>query len=403
MDFRRWLPFTSKEPETRSTTSLVHLLGPNADLAGEAVTESTIEWLPSVSRAINLISSDVARLPMRIITQTADGSNIEQPGPTSKLLKEWPTQALHSHAWRRHIVRQYLVHGNAFCYIQRSGRGEPLQLVPLDAGSVRLDWDSGSLAYIHTDLGPLAPSEVLHFRQPGGVHGIWGLGLLDVGREALSQLRSQQRVAASVAANTVQPRVVLKHPGKLSQEMAAAAKAKFQQTFSGTGSGGTVLLQDGMSVETLSVKVTDLDFIAVCNWSIGEVSRMTGVPLTMLSELSHSTFSNVVELNRSYMDTCLSHHTSMIAAEIGAKLLPSTRSLEFDTTALTRGTLGDQVAAWSKALEVGVLTRNEMRVRLGLNPLEGLDSPTLRLDTAEVGEDEDDQIETDPEDSALDD
>ena len=397
MDFRSLLPRRFRE--TRSTTSLIHLLGPNADLAGEAVTEATIEWLPAVQRAINLISTDIARLPMRITTATADGSSIEQPGPMARLLKEWPTQALHSYAWRQHIVRQYLITGNAICYIQRSGRGEPLQLVPLDSGTVRLDWNEGSLTYIHNDLGRLSPSEVLHFRMPGGAHGLWGAGLLDSGREALSQMRSQQKVAASVAANTVQPRVVLKHPGKLSEQMAVAAKAKFNSTFSGTGSGGTVLLQDGMSVETLSVKVTDLDFIASCNWSIGEVSRLTGVPLTMLSELSHSTFSNVVELNRSYIDTCLSHHTSMIGAEIKAKLLPSTRSLEFDTTALTRGTLKDQVEAWGKALEVGVLTRNEMRVRLGLNPLDGLDSPTLRLDTAEVSEDEPD---TEPDEEPID-
>jgi HK97 family phage portal protein len=164
------------------------------------------------------------------------------------------------------------------------------------------------------------------------------------------------------------------------------------QTFTGTGSGGTVLLQDGMTVDTLSVKANDLDFISTCVFSIGEVSRLTGVPLTLLSELSHSTFSNVVELNRSFIDSCLQQHIAMFSAEIKYKLLPSTRSLKFDTTALTRGTLGDQVDAWSKAIELGVITRNEMRVNLGMNPLDGLDEPTLRLDTAEVMRDETEEI-----------
>jgi HK97 family phage portal protein len=376
------------------STALVHLmpqLGSGA--AGEPVTTTTIDWLPAVQRATSLLANDVARLPMRVASLLSDGSLVDQAGPTQRLLTQWPTQALHSHAWRRHIVREYLIHGNCVCWIQRSGRGEPLQLVPLVAGSVRQEWREGSLVYVHTDLGDLAPTDVLHFRMPGGTAGEWGAGLLDVGREALSQLRAQQKVAASVAANTVHPRVVLKHPGKLSSEMAAAAKAKFQQTFSGAGAGGTVLLQDGMSVETLSVKVTDLDYIAVCNWSIAEVSRLTGVPITMLSEHSHSTFSNVVELNRSYLDTCLSHHLAMISAEIAAKLLPSTRSLDFDTTALTRGTLGDQVAAWAVAVDKGVLTRNEMRQRLGLNPIDGLDQPVLRLDTAETEDEAADEEE----------
>lgn len=380
-----------------TSQSIVNLLAPSNSVAGESVTPTTAVWLPAVNRAVSLIANDIARLPLRIASQHADGSLIDQTGPTQRLLTQQPTQALHSHAWRRHIVREYLLHGNCYCWIQRSGRGEALQLVPLEAGTVRTEWQDGSLVYIHNDLGELYPSDVLHFRMPGGIDGLDGAGLVDVGREALAQLRSQQRVAASVAANTVQPRVVLKHPGKLSTEMAAAAKAKFQANISGAGAGGTVLLQDGMTVETLNVKVTDLDFIAVCNWSIAEVSRLTGVPVTMLSEHSHSTFSNVVELNRSYLDTCLSHHVAMLSAEISAKLLPSTRIVDFDTTALTRGTLGDQVAAWAVAVDRGVLTRNEMRQRLGLNPIEGLDEPTLRLDTDLVDSDEEIDEEDDGE------
>jgi HK97 family phage portal protein len=108
----------------------------------------------------------------------------------------------------------------------------------------------------------------------------------------------------------------------------------------------------------------------------------------MLSEHSHSTFSNVSELNRSYLDQCLAVHLAMITAEIENKILRN-REVEFDTTALTKGSLADQVNAWSLAVDRGVITRNEMRTRLGLNPIEGLDTPVLRLDTAEMDEDED--------------
>jgi len=378
----------------QAPSSVVHLLAPGGTVAGEVVTEQTIEWLPAAQRAISLIAGDIARLPMRLVRRDETGGRVEQGGPTAQLLTRQPTQSLHSFAWRRHIVREYLIHGNAICYIQKSNADSVLQLLPLESGSVRIEYRGAEPVYIHKELGELAPSEVLHFRMPGGSTGMWGDGLLNVGREALAQLRSQQRVAASVAANTVQPRVVLKHPGKLSEQMALAAKAKFQSTFSGAGSGGVVLLQDGMGVETLSVKMTDLDFLATCNWSIGEVSRLTGVPVSMLSEHSHSTFSNVSELNRSYLDQCLAVHLAMITAEIENKILRN-REVEFDTTALTKGSLADQVNAWSLAVDRGVITRNEMRTRLGLNPIEGLDTPVLRLDTAEMDEDEDDEMDID--------
>ena len=64
MDLRKLLP---RRKEKRSTTSIMALIGQGDDLAGDPVTEISIEWLPAVQRALNLISSDVARLPMRIV------------------------------------------------------------------------------------------------------------------------------------------------------------------------------------------------------------------------------------------------------------------------------------------------------------------------------------------------
>lgn len=129
-------------------------------------------------------------------------------------------------------------------------------------------------------------------------------------------------------------------------------------------------------------------------FSVQEVSRLFGVPVVYLSEHSRSTFASITELTRSYWDGCLAHWTSAWADEVRRKLLAPGQKLVWDTRDLLKGSFSDQVSALRSAVEVGLLTQNEARERLGLNPVDGGDQ-VLRpantySDQDEDGDDEDD-------------
>ena len=51
-----------------------------------------------------------------------------------------------------------------------------------------------------------------------------------------------------------------------------------------------------------------------------------------------------------------------------------TESFKFDTSELLKGDVEAEVAAYSKLLEIGVMSPNEVRAKMGLNPREGGDS-----------------------------
>ena len=364
--------------ERRDFTQHSRVLIAPPPAAGVSVTSNNIDTLAAVERAITLISSDVARLPWDVVTRQPDGSLLNQTGPTEQLLNTWPSQALHSFAWRRHVVRTARVYGNCVCHVQRSGRGDILQLVPLNPDIVeRASDDRGEPVYVINGSTRLAPADVLHFRMPGGPTGLWGVGLLNAGRESLPLLKVQGETNAAIAGQGVAPRCVIKHPGKLSEELAEMVKDKFESAFRRRNAGGTVLMMDGMSVDPLEIKMGASDLVEGLNYSIAEVSRLTGVPVSMLAEHSHSTFSNVQEMNRSYHDTCLVHWLAMMSAEIKAKILPTTREIRWDVRELTKGTLQDQVNAMNTAVSAGIMTRNEARRGLGMNPIEGGDTIVL--------------------------
>lgn len=376
--------------ERRAFTQHSRMLFAPPPAAGVTVTSNNIDTLAAVERAISLVSSDVARLPWDVVTRQPDGSLVNQTGPTETLLKTWPSQSLHSYAWRRHIVRTAMIHGNCVCHIQRSGRGDILQLVPIDPDIIQLESDdNGDPVYVVNNSTRLSPAEVLHFRTPGGPTGLWGVGMLESGRESLPLLKVQGETNAAIHGQGVAPRCVIKHPGKLSEELATMTRDRFEAAFRRRNAGGTVLMMDGMSVEPLEIKMGASDLVEGLNYSIAEVSRLSGVPVSMLSEHSHSTFSNVQEMNRSYHDTCLVQWLTMIAAEIGAKILPTTREIRWDVRELTKGTMQDQVNAMNTAVSAGVMTRNEARRTLGLNPIEGGDVIVLMPGMTQEDDDED--------------
>ena len=370
------------------------LIAPPA-AAGETVTQNNIEWtMAAVTRAIQLISTDVARLPWRVVYRgkgeeiTVKGSNL------NNLLNTQPSAWLHSYAWRRHVVRETLIYGNCLCHIQKNGRGDVIGLEPIDPNAWQLQYEQPTQEpyYEVTDREGarlrLSPAEVLHFRTPGGVDGLMGNGLLTTGREALSLLMVQNQTSAAVCGQGVAPRFVLKHPGRLSQELGEAMVEKFNSKFRRRNAGGTILAMDGMDVQQLRVDI-GTDILELQRFSIQEVSRLTGVPLALLFDMSESSLrANMQEQNRAYLDGCLVQWMSMIGAEIKAKLIrEAEKHIVWDTRELSRGTFADQVAAVSAASMNGIMSRNEAREYIGLNSIPGLDEVLVMPGAKTVTED----------------
>ena len=370
------------------------LIAPPA-AAGETVTQNNIEYtMAAVTRAIQLISTDVARLPWRIVYRGKGEEVTAKGGHLNDLINSKPSAWLHSYAWRRHVVRETMIFGNCLCHIVRNGRGDTIALEPIDPNAWQLQYEQPTqepyyeVADREGNRLQLAPHEVLHFRMPGGTDGLLGNGLLTTGREALSLLMVQGQTNAAVCGQGVSPRCVIKHPGRISPELGEALVARFDQKFRHRNAGGTILAMDGMDIQQLRVDI-GTDQLELLRYSIQEVARLTGVPLALLFDMSESSLrANMQEQNRAYLDGCLVQWMSMIGAEIKAKLIRETeKHLVWDTRELSRGTFADQVAAVSAASMHGIMSRNEAREYLGLNSVPGLDEVLVMPGAKTVTED----------------
>ena len=142
-----------------------------------------------------------------------------------------------------------------------------------------------------------------------------------------------------------------------------------------------------MRIEKINQTLEDQMWAVAREFSIQEVSRLFWVPVVYLSDHSRATFASIVELTRTYWDGCLSHWCAVWGEEVRKKLLAPGQRVLWDTRDLLKGSFADQVSALRSAIEVGLLSQNEARERLGMPPVEGGDE-ILRPANTLVGTDE---------------
>jgi HK97 family phage portal protein len=149
--------------------------------------------------------------------------------------------------------------------------------------------------------------------------------------------------------------------------------------------GRPLVLAEGMKVERISSTLDDTGLGEARSFSVQEVSRLYGVPVSMLSGETGAGYGTMEWLSRMYVDGCLQHWLHAWQAEVLLKLASPFDTMSWDLDALIRPGIAEHMAALRTGVEAGFLTRNEARARLDLPPLPGLDEPTLALNVGTGG------------------
>jgi HK97 family phage portal protein len=341
------------------------VLVPSFDSAGiPSVTPSTALAFTPVYRAASLIANDIARTPLKIDDDIA-----------ARLIAQ-PNRWQNGFEFRRALTLQALLYGNAFAVINRTVGGDLLELLPVDIESVSLDLTKAEPCYKTRQYGEVPMASMLHIRAVG-LDGLWGESPVRLCRTSLQILAAQESSQLEVMRNAGNPKLAIVHPGPMGAPAKQMVAEDFVKHHAGAANAGRPLvLSEGMKVERISSTLDDAGIAAARRYSVEDVSRIYGVPTSYLSEHSTNAYGSMEWLSRMYVDACLSHWFAAWQAEITAKLLPF-GEMHFDADTISRPSLAEQMAALRTGVESGVITRNEAREWLDLDPLPGLDEPIV--------------------------
>lgn len=122
----------------------------------------------------------------------------------------------------------------------------------------------------------------------------------------------------------------------------------------------------------LSPNMEDLQWIAAQKMAVEDVARIFRVPPTLIQDLSHGTYTNVIELGSQFVRYSLARWIAMWESEIQRQLLgPIARKryhAEHSVEGLLRGNPEARADFYGKAIKDGWMTVDEVRRLENLPP-----------------------------------
>lgn len=371
---------------TKTRYSTVYAGGP-----GVPADDSLSLSFPAVYACVRLLSETVGTLPCITYRRDGEDRERVTDDPRSRMLAVRPNPDMTAVEFYETVMGHLQLWGNAFVYKHRGDNGLIDFLYPLipSGASFKRD-DDGTAWFDFPEVDQrYRTNEVIHFRG-FGPDGISGYSPIALHRRAFSVGKAQEQYANNLWENQARPGGILKSDTVLSDVAFERMKAEWNAAHEGVSkSGKTAFLEGGVSWQQLGMPPEDAQFLEQRKFQASEIARIFRVPPHMIGDLDRSTFSNIEQQSIDFVTHSLRPWLRRLEARLTLEVFDNPQRdadlfCEFKVDALLRGDTATRYAAHAVAIEHGFETRNEARRLENMKPLPGLDEPIMPLNMAVV-------------------
>lgn len=350
----------------------------NQTYSGKVVSVgSSLELIPVYS-AIQLISGTIGSLPIKVYRDYPDGERVAASTHRAQRLLDRPTPTMSGDEWRQIMAVHLLTWGNFFALKERDANGYIAALWPVKPQSVKVTRQKGSqkLEYLIGEQR-FDESTLLHIRGMGD-DGMVGYSPIQQARHQLGMAQSLEEFSSKFFLNGARPGVILRHPSRLSPEAAERLRAQWSQAHSGARNAfSTVVVEEGIDVSTLTMPLSDSELVALSKLSDVRVAQLFRVPPSLLmtetgGSLTYSTQESEARAFYGSLRPWLVRIENALLRDPDIFLdngLGSQFSPRFDVTEMLRGDNKTTAEIDVMLLNAGIITVDEARRNLGLNPM----------------------------------
>lgn len=339
----------------------------------------------AVFACMSLITRDVGKLKLKT-KKKVKGVSQETNSRVKKLLAK-PNHYQNTQQFFEAWASQKTAHGNTYVWKVRDIYGDVWRLLILNSERVKPLVDpNGNVFYqvrrdrlFNLDEDIIIPSsEIIHDRVNCFYHPLVGLSPITACALAASQGVSIQRNATAFFANASRPSGILVAPGTISPESAKDMSNKWNENYSGTGTGRTAVLGDGVVYQPISVAAQDAQLVEQLKLSGEVICTAFSVPAFKIG-LAPPPAGKVSDYNDIYYSDCLQHYLESIENLLNEHLnLEDGVETEFCLDALLRMDTTSQMGYLTNGVKGSIFSPNEARAKLGYTAVEGGDSPMIQ-------------------------
>jgi len=346
----------------------------------------------TVYACIKILSESIAKLPLKIYRETADGVQKDTAHPLYRLLKLRPNPYMSaSDMWR--AVEAQRNRGNAYIVpeIATSGpdRGKIVNLWPVRSEYVEIWIDDrgwfdsrNRVWYIIRMNGMelrLAPDEIVHLKSAITLDGIVGIDpihylrwLVEAGAAGTKHIRDFFKQGLMIKG-------IVHYTGDLNPDAEERFRKRFEQMAAGLRNAHRVaMLPIGYTFQPLELSMTDAQFLETAQLTIRQIANVFGIKMHQLNDLSRATHTNIEQQQKAFYADTLQAILTQYEQELTYKLF-TPRELEqgyyvkFNVDSIIRSDIQTRYEAYRLGIQGGFLKPNEARAMEDLPPERGGD------------------------------
>lgn len=359
--------FMNKREETPEVTPPVDNVLLQALLNDEPITKEKALTLPSVSSAVDFISSSIASMPVKLY-KYKNGKVEEQEKDTRVQLLNGDTEdMLDAFQMKKALVMDYLLDKGGYCYIQKS-RNEVIALKYVKPEFVSYSIDPNPLhknykIYVYSNT--YKPYEFIKLLRNTD-NGAYGTSTINEVSKALETAYSTLIYQLGLVKSGGNKKGFIKSQRKLGQEEINILKQAWNNLYK-SNSENVVVLNNGLEFQESSNSSVEMQMSENRKTLNDEINSIFHI-----KENFYDTFKEAIYPIVKAFETQLNNNLLLEKEK-------KNMFFEFDVKEIVKANIEERYSAYKTAKETGFMTLNEIRKMENMEYIEGLDVVNVGL------------------------
>lgn len=376
--------------------------------SGERVGVAVSQSIATAYRAKNIISDDVAKMPLQQVRRV--GRSIEQiaPDPVTRNMAYLLQVSPNIWGWtpfifKKAVIEWLLFHGNAYIWSPIVGPRQ-LLILPADRTQPVFDLD-GNLWYRHTFVNNVAayiPAvEILQLLINPDSTGFMGRGVITFARETFGRQIAARNTQSKMFSQGFLPAAYIQMAGELNAEARGKVRDAYEESMSGASNAYRLAVFDQRitKFEPINIQLKDAQFLESIDATDRDICNFFGLPEHMLNrgkEAYNSNEQKYIEYLNGTLDSYL------VQWEEGARIrwLPTqdqgSNYYRFIRDSLLRMDSKTRGESMATRIQNGIMTPNEAREKEDMSAYPDGDKYYMASNVAPIGGMSEQTTEPDP-------
>ena len=374
---KAWKNEIKNETYSLEDERFLEFLGIDSDLPADKKSEATY------FRCLKILSESLAKLPLKIYKETNNG-NKKVSHYLNYLLRTQPNNNMNASIFWNNVEYNRNRFGNSFVLIDRhklgrnSGKVKNLWIIPNESVDIIIDDKAilgfqNEMYYRYTDSSThkkyiFMMDEVLHFKNwiTYKGEGKVGLAVQDILKNYIDRgIYANDFITKMTKNGMMTDKVIVQYTGKMDGD-GEKALIQHMENFSQNGSSKYITIPSGLSVQNLSSKLTDSQFIELTKYNSILIGQAFGISPQMLGDWEKGNFANAGIQNEMFYKDTLLPILGNYEQELAIKLFTKSEKekgyyFNFNVDSILRSSFKERIDTYSVAIQNGILTSNECR------------------------------------------